>query len=186
MAIRIAGARSIAAAVLIIGAAGPLEAQERIARSFEQLQVLVRPGNRVSVEDASGQLVSGRILTLSASELVLIDDGGRHSFLAGDHLSIRQRRGDSLANGAWIGFASGAGFVLAAVAAEGGEYVSPGWVILGTGVYGAMGAGIGAGVDALVRHRHVIYDSIRSPPSAVTFSAIVGRKRAGAAVSWKF
>jgi len=165
----------------------PLQAQDRIARSFEQLQVFVSPGDTVLVRDDSGEEVSGRIARLTATELVVLVANTPRVFAATDPLRIRQRRGDSLANGTWIGFASGVGLAVVAVAADGGDYfASPGWVVVAAAIYGAMGAGIGVGVDALVRGRHVIYEQIPNRPPPVAVAPIVGPRRVGAMLAVRF
>ncbi len=52
-----------------------------VATSFEQLEVLVRPGTIVSLTDASGSELAGRIETLSPSALSLAIGGTRRDFL---------------------------------------------------------------------------------------------------------
>src|SRR5688572_9349940 len=69
-----------------------------VAESFEQLQVLVAPGNTVTVMNATGYRVSGRIDSLSPSILSLTANGSRRDYTEADVAFIRQRRGDSLAN----------------------------------------------------------------------------------------
>jgi hypothetical protein len=153
-----------------VSPAGAQGAGTAIAASFEQLQVLVKPGNIVTVTDAAGSEVSGRIEGLTPSVLSLGLGGARRDFNEADVTAIRQRRADSLANGAWWGFGVGAGLaglVLVAFAACDicdGE-VEPGVAAAAVGLYGAMGAGIGVGVDALIRRQQVIY---RRPGVAVS------------------
>ena len=132
-----------------------------VAASFDQLAVLVRPGNTVTLTDATGSEVYGRIEVLSSSTLSLAVDGTRRDFLETDVTVIRQRRGDSLANGAKWGFGIGLGLFALAIAGcdecrptSGIEY---GLTAFAGGLYGAMGAGIGVGIDALKRGEHTIY-----------------------------
>jgi hypothetical protein len=150
----------------------PLTARERrsevdgdagpgVAMSFDQLAVLVRPGNTVTLTDASGSEVYGRIETLSSSALSLAIDGTRRDFLATDVVEIRQRRGDSLANGAKWGFGIGVGLFALAIAGcdecrptSAGEYALTAFA---GGLYGALGTGIGVGIDALKRGEPTIY-----------------------------
>ena len=141
-------------------AAGDAQTDVRtgVAGSFEQLQVLVNPGSTVTLTDAAGSQVSGRVDSLTRSVLSLELNGARRDFNEADVMTIRQRRGDSLANGAWWGF--GAGAVIAALAI--GSCVEcfldePGWMVAAASLYGAMGAGFGVGVDALIRREQTIY-----------------------------
>jgi hypothetical protein len=152
-------ARALAVALLLAISAASAGAQE-LAGSFDQLRVLVRVGDAVRVTDSRGQEVRGSIADLSGSSLVLQAGGARRTFLEADIASIHQRRNDSLANGAKWGFAVGAGLgVLGGISIareyEGGSGVSliP---ILGL-VYGAIGAGAGAGIDAMHASEQPIY-----------------------------
>jgi hypothetical protein len=52
-------------------------------------------------------------------------------------------------------------------------------------VYGAMGAGLGVGIDALIRRRQVIYESASATSGAVLMP-LVGHKRAGAVIAFRF
>jgi hypothetical protein len=97
--------------------------------------------------------------------------GTRRDFNESDVMLIRQRRGDSLSNGAWWGFGIGAGLAVAVLLAYtacdlcDGE-LGPGEAAAAISVYGAMGAGVGVGVDALIRRPQTIY---RRPGLNVSF-----------------
>src|SRR5262245_60973119 len=97
--------------LILSGTAG--EAQE-LAGSFDQLRVLVKTGDRIVVTDDGGLEIRGTITALSRSALVLAVDGTRRTFGDGEIAAIRQRRPDSLANGAKWGFVVGAGLGLMA------------------------------------------------------------------------
>jgi hypothetical protein len=140
-----------------------------VAESFDQLQVLVKPGNTVDVTNAAGYRVSGRIDSLSPSILSLTANGIRRDHAEADVDFIRQRRGDSLANGARWGAGIGAALLAVAIAAcDECQLDSPAdyaVAAFATGAYAAMGAGIGVGVDALIRRPQVVY---RRPGLAVS------------------
>jgi len=156
------------------------------AHSFEQLQLLVGPGDRISIREGSEQEFSGRVVTLTSGELVVTVNGHNRAFRSDDTIQIRQRRGDSLANGTWWGFGIGAGFALIAVAVDNGLGNDAGWAIVAAAVYGGIGAGIGVAVDALIRSRPVIYDHPPSPPPTVAVAPLIGTHRAGALVALRF
>jgi hypothetical protein len=80
-----------------------------VAESFDQLQVLVRSGTTVDVTNAAGYRVSGRIDRLSPAILSVTANGIRRDYAEADVDFIRQRRGDSLANGARWGAGIGVG-----------------------------------------------------------------------------
>jgi len=135
------------------------EAQE-LAGSFDQLRVLVKHGDTVRVTDGAGEEVRGTITGLSSSSLDLMVGGTRRTFLETDISAIHQRRNDSLANGAKWGFVAGAALGVLGGIAIAREYESGGGgayiPILGL-VYGSIGAGAGAGIDAMHRSEQVIF-----------------------------
>ena len=131
-----------------------------LAGSFEQLRVLVKAGDTVRVTDAAGEEVRGTVTDLSSTSLALKVDGTRRTFLERDVTAVYQRRNDSLANGAKWGFVAGAALgVLGGITiareyegASGSSFIP----ILGI-VYGSIGAGAGAGIDAMHRSEQVIF-----------------------------
>ena len=90
-------ARMAGGAVILglLAAASPIEAQQ-FASTFDQLSVLVKPGDTVSVTDDTGRETRGTIAALSPSSLELMVAGTRQSFLEGQTRTIRHRRSDSL------------------------------------------------------------------------------------------
>jgi hypothetical protein len=61
--------------LLFAGTATAADAQE-IAGSFDQLRVLVKPGDTVTLTDSTGNETRGKILTLSSTSLALsVGDG---------------------------------------------------------------------------------------------------------------
>ena len=134
------------------------EAGTGVAASFEQLQVLVSPGSTVTVEDVAGSQVSGRIDSLTPSVLLLDVNNARRDFNEADVTTIRQRRGDSLANGAWWGFGVGVGIAALAMASCWDCFSDePAWIGAAVAMYGALGTGFGVGIDALVRRQQIIF-----------------------------
>ena len=144
---------------LLITLPAASNAQE-LAGSFEQPRVLVKTGDTVRVTDSHGEEVRGSITELSSSSLALRVAGTQRTFLAGDITSIRQRRPDPLTNGAKWGFIVGAGLGLLAGITIASEYEgSSGTALipmLGL-VYGGIGAGAGAGIDAMHSSERVIF-----------------------------
>jgi hypothetical protein len=132
-----------------------------LAESFEQLQVLVRPGDLVTVTTTTGYRVSGRINSVSPWVLALTANGIRRDYAVADVNTVRQRRSDSLANGAKWGASIGAALLAVAIAAcDECRFDSPddyAVAVFATGAYAAMGAGVGVGIDALIRRPHTVY-----------------------------
>lgn len=162
-----------------------VDAQE-IAGSFDQLRVLVKPGDKITVTDDAGREVTGSIAELSPSSLALVAGGQRRSLQATDINTIRQRRSDSLANGAKWGFGVGAGLGLLAglaMAEAYGESDAGAMVVIGALVYGGIGAGIGVGVDAMNSANQVIYARRTTSAARVSLAPLVSHQRRGVFVS---
>lgn len=164
---------------LLLVVATTAEAQQ-IAGTFDQLRVLVKPGDTLTITDAAGQRLRGKLADLSESSLVLEASGTRRVLQAADVDIIEKRGSDSLKNGALIGFSIGAGLVGSAIGASTGEW---GYAALGAVVYGGIGAGIGVGIDALIEGRRVIYAGSRSTRSFFNIAPIVSRSRKGVLVT---
>lgn len=167
---------------VLLAAAMPAAAQG-IANSFEELRLLVRPGDTITIRSSAGAEVTGKIDSLSRSSLVL-RDGERREFLEADVTSILQRRGDSLVNGALWGMAAGAGFIAVAAAAS-CEGDCDGFVVAAALVYSGLGAAIGIGIDALVMSRYVVYEKARRSV-AWRVSPLLTPRRQGVAVTLSF
>ena len=90
---------------------GIAAAQEPV-RSFDQLDVRLKPGDTVWVTDAQGREVKGKIQTLAPDAMVLKGDGPR-TFAASDVSLIRERDDDALRNGTLIGLGVGGGLATA-------------------------------------------------------------------------
>ena len=181
--------RSIAMLVVILlGAATDARAQE-VAGTFDQLRVLVKAGDTISVTDNAGRELTGKIAELSSTSLALLVGGQRHDLPAAEVNTIRQRRGDPLANGAKWGFGIGATLGLLgglAVANESDDDSDAAFVVFGTLFYAGVGAGIGAGLDALIASRQVIYARRSSASARLTLKPFATRRRQGAMVAIAF
>jgi hypothetical protein len=174
------------AVTCLLFAAPCVFAQE--ASSFEQLQMLVGPDDAVVVTDFSGNQTRGRIAALSPSALRLIVNGTARDIPQSEVLEIRQRRSDSLANGAKYGAIAGGTFgVLGAILvcaqeADCGQWV-PGVLV----VYTALGTGIGVGIDALIiRQRTIFRAPARTSFSRVRVAPILTAERKGLSFSISF
>jgi hypothetical protein len=154
------------------------------ADSFEQLRLLVRPGDTVSVTDTAGREVTGTITVLSSSSLTMLVNGTRQDLTEREVATIRRRRSDSLWNGAIWGLVSGAALsgALISFAESDGAGDAAGFVA----AYGAVGLGIGVGVDALITHRKVIYERPATRAGKVSVSPMWGNKRQGVLVTMNF
>jgi len=147
----------ILAAGAIAMTSAPALAQEK-ATTLEQLRVLVGRGDKVRLTDGEGHEMNGRIEGLSASELALRVGDSERRLKESEIRTIRVRKDDSLADGAWTGFAVG-GTLGLLVGLSISHEVGASAVPLLTAFYGGIGAGIGVGFDAMVTHDRTIYNS---------------------------
>jgi len=165
--------------------AGDVSAQE--AHSFEQLEVLVKPGEKIEVLGADGTLSSGKMESLTPTSLRVSINGSIRDYAQKDAIEIKKRKGDSLWNGAAIGAASGAGVGILDWVAEGGCDCTAGDVVAIVGVFSAMGAGVGIAIDALITHRKTIY---RSPAptslSRLALAPLLSSRSKGVTVKFSF
>lgn len=147
----------------------------------------VRSGDTVWMTGTDGAQARGVVVGVEPSAIVVAVDGREQRRQIAD-LREMWRDGDSLSNGIkWgaltgLGVGLGIGGAMAAVAGnEGGEIAGPFVATLGLSVAGGMA--IGAGLDALVHGRTVVY---RATPSKVTVRPSVTGKSRGLLVSVRF
>ena len=172
---------------LCVMAASSVAHAQGIANSFNELRLMVRTGDSLSVISNEGREVNGKLIDLSSQSLSIRVGDSQQEWQEGDVAMIRQRRHDSLANGALWGLAAGVssgGLLAAGLAALGGGG-REGTVALVAAAFGAMGAGIGAGVDALIAKRVPIFER-RSAGTSVGVTPILNTGRTGARVSIRF
>jgi len=163
-----------------------VECSAQLVSSFEQLQVLVKPGDNIYVTDAAGDTTKGRIAELSPSSLSLVVNGKRRDLAQTDVREIRQWRSDSLKNGALIGAGVGGGLAAIAIAAI--DCYGCGAEAVGAIAYSAgIGAAIGVGLDALIPSKQMIFFN-QSKGSAGKFQIkpILNRSNKGVKVAFSF
>ena len=150
--------------------------------TFDRLALQLNQGDSVIVTHSDGRRLRGRIVDLSASTLALQIDGLRRDLDGSDISVIRHRERDSLTNGAAIGFASGVAIIVGL--ARIGDLSAAGFMYLSS-LFGAAGAGIGAGLDAMHQEPRVVY---RAAPSnrRLAVSPVVSPERQGVSVSLGF
>ena len=152
-----------------------------VARSFEQLGVLVSPGQKISVTDVEGRRYSGTIAGLSSSSLSVMVGNELRQLRESDIAALRQRRSDSLGNGALWGLAAG---VTVGMVQCGRCHVGPGLAI--GALYGGAGASIGVALDALVKSDLVVYQNRGSAATRVSVVPQLAPSHQGVALSIKF
>ena len=171
-------ARFLAMTVMVAVLGGHADAQE-LASDLSQLRVLVKPGDVLTVTDAGGQKVRGRLTRLDDSGIVLaLRDNQTRQFDGQVLMTIEKRGGDSLKNGALIGLATGGIVgVLGGVGyanAYDGNYAA--WALAYGLVYGGLGTAIGTGIDALITGNRVVFAKSRT---TISIAPVLDRHRKG-------
>lgn len=164
--------------VLVALTTTPSLAEAQTASSFDQLGLLVNQGDRIAVTDRAGQELQGRLVDLSPATLSLLVDNLRHDLQEAEISVVRRRQRDSLKNGALLGFMSGAVVATSLMAGDCAWSCYPVAAALYTSLFGAAGAGIGAGLDALKVNSQIVFGSRRPAqrlhPDSVTNGAALG------------
>jgi hypothetical protein len=134
---------------------------------------------------AEGARVSGRVMKLSPTSLVLVEDGAPTT-IAYDKIVRVEKSTHRLKKGAWIGFASGAALAIpVAISLCDGDCA--GWEpVLFSAYYGGLGAAAGVGIGAIVnaakKNGDVLYDA-RRKTTTMTLAPILSPTRKGMAFS---
>jgi len=151
----------------------------------------VKEGQKVRITDDQGREWQGRIEELAPNHLVLLTKDRQLRDVPYAAILRIDRPHDTLANGALIGFVSGAVYGLLAVLAEENADCEPGaffscgdptaaaYVVIPP-VLGAVGAGIGVAIDALVRRDPTLF---RRRDSRVMLAPLLGREVRGVSLS---
>jgi hypothetical protein len=167
----------------LVALATPATAQERLT----DLHRILPRGERIVVTDTSGHTTEATVAGIESTGLRIIVDGVNREIAESDVREIH-RRGDSLRNGAIIGAVAGG-----ALGAVGGYYLSMlfenearsgvGPFIYVIGIGAASGAAIGAGVDALIPGKTLVY---RRGERTVRVAPMISADARGASVRINF
>jgi hypothetical protein len=163
------------------------EVMAQTAQSFEQLQLLVKPGDKVSVTDPMGVVTEGKIEGLSSALLRLRVNSAIQDLSESDVKMIRQRRNDSLKNGTLIGAGVGLGIGVVYLVACATYECTTGEAVGGALIYTGFGAAIGVGIDALIKSKETIYlGRTKVTLNLHSIKPILSPNRKGVAMSFSF
>jgi hypothetical protein len=138
---------------LMTGAFATSVAAQPATTSFDQVRYLIKGGDKVAVRDATGATIRGRVVDVSAAWLTLRVRGGQRLLSETDVSRITMRRHDPSLKSALVGGIVPGGIAAGFASAEGTKFA------IGAGlIWGGMGAGLGAGVQAIVGKRHLVYE----------------------------
>ncbi len=179
------------AAMLIVSAFGGSTASAQIrVTNIDQLRRELSPGDALTIVQATGESVRGRLLRLGDKDLDIRTEAGPATGAERRRLDVTiplstiqslERPRDSTVNGALIGAGVGAGVSLAvfihAVAVdrnEVDEWIGP--YLLATGIFTAVGAGAGWAIDRAHSKPHIRFDAPSSKSTQIRIVPLLGRR----------
>jgi hypothetical protein len=176
--------KRIARLVLFCGGASSAVSAQTPEVARRSLEAALTPGMTVWITESGGQEARARIVGVSGDAVTATADGDIRRFRMADVARVRVRRSDSVLNGALIGagaaVASGLSLCRLTEPWENcRDDVGPMLRI------GALGAGIGIGVDALIRGHRTIYEAPNGS-TRLRAAPIVGRGAGGLQLSLTF
>ncbi len=155
--------------------AGPAAAQP----ADPVLAGALQPGSTVWILTATAPELKVRVVDLTPDSVVVTSGAERETVAFADIVRVRARRSDSLINGMAIGAgaAIGAGLTLCRTTESWRNCLTSTWPIIRIGL---VGAGIGAGIDALIRPRRTVFET--GGNARFTVAPVFGRQAVGATV----
>lgn len=166
--------RVSASLVLVLMTSAAAEAEQvQVAESFDQLRVVVNRDANIWVTLTTGQEIEGRVADLSTSSLTL--ERMPRALLENEVAAIRQRRADSVKNGAWWGLGAGVGVGLIAAGIGAGAdagYLGESTAIAPVLIAAPLCSLLGAAVDAMIHGKQVIYTRGARSSGRLTSSSV--------------
>jgi hypothetical protein len=158
-------------AVLVLFSATTASAQTADT-ARPDLGSLLTPGTTVWITDFSGQEQRGRIIGVSGDAVTISADGVSRRLTTDDIRRVAVRQSDSLLNGALIGAgaAIASGLFLCTRTEPWENCRDDAGPMLRIG---AIGAGVGIGIDAVIRGRRTIYGADRG--ARLRVAPVLGR-----------
>ncbi len=177
--------RRIALLILLSASSVSAVSAQTTQGAEPNLATILTPGMTVWMTDSGGREERSRIVSVSGGIVTATAGADTRRLNATDVVRVRVRDSDSLINGALIGASAAvASGLLLCRLTETWENcrddVGPMLRI------GAIGAGVGIGIDALMRKRKTIYDAENSSTTQLFAAPIVARGTGGLRVSLRF
>ena len=181
---RLAMAAAVAAIIAMPSLSVAEQQPDKPVAAFQELPLLVNLGDRVTVTDDTGRELQGALVDLTPYALSILADGTRYDLGASGITTIRRRHLDPVSNGVLLGLLTGAGLAGVGVALTS---FNPDLATYSgaAALYGGVGAGFGAIVDALNTGSEVIYETGGSS-GRLSVGPRVSRDSTGVVVSLGF
>ena len=179
--LRLAMVAAVAVIIVMPSQSAAKEPPETPPAAFQDLPLLVNPGDRTTVTDDTGRELQGDLVDISPSALSALVAGTRYDLQRARLTVIRQRRRDSVKNGALLGFLAGAGFAVAGLATSDHQVYPEQWALIPVGM-GFTGLIIGVAVDSVITKSTLIFSQKKSV-RGVSVAPLISRDRKGVTVS---
>jgi hypothetical protein len=155
------------------------------AGTFDELLTRVKRGETIWVTDRTGRENEARVVDLANRTLALEIGGHRLALTDADVVRVRRVRHDPLWDGAVVGLVATLAYPIwfCSQSYESGETCGEnlGELVLS----GLVGAAAGAGIDALITKRRIVYEA-QVGSSTLQLRPLVSRRTQGLEVSWRF
>ena len=123
---------------------------------MDQLKLILEKGDKMTLVDSSGKSTTGRIERMAPDAIDVRVEGTVRTFAEKDIRQITRTKPDSPLNGVLIGAAVGFGATLPINLGVAGRNEKD-LAVAASAVWGLIGSGIGAVVDACVHQKQMIY-----------------------------
>ena len=144
--------------IVLVCLADPASAQD--AGPFAELAQRVEAGDEVRVTFSGGRDRNAQVVGVTPLTLSVLDRGTKVALGEADVWFVHHREDDPTGNGFWVGFAAGVAsgtlWYLGAYCAGGCDPETRDIALVG-GLFGAVGAWIGVGVDSSIRREEEVY-----------------------------
>ena len=140
--LRLAMVAAVAVIIVMPSQSAAQEPPETPPAAFQDLPLLVNLGDRIAVTNDIGRELQGDLVDISPSALSALVAGTRYDLQESQYTVSRQRRQDSVKNGALLGLLVGAGSA-AVVLASSDDYIYPVQWALTPVAMGGVGLSIG-------------------------------------------
>lgn len=176
--------KRIALLILFSASTGSAVSAQTPQGAERNLETTLIPGMTVWITDSSGREEKTRIVGMSGDIVTTTAGDQIRRLRTADVMRVRVRHSDPVINGALIGAgaALASGLFLC--------HLTESWEVCRGNVgpmfrIGAIGAGVGIGIDALIRGRRTIYEAARGA-TRLRAAPIIARRTGGLQVSLSF
>jgi len=158
----------------------PTLASAQPVASFTELPQRLNVGDTVTVDRMDGTQTRGQLVRMTP-DLLMVKTAADEVALASDQVRRIAVCCDPLLNGALIGLAAGAVLGVSASRSIAEDTPSVAFDLLAAGLLGGVGAGLGVGLDALIRTHKTVY---QAPRVSARVSLAPGRQQVSLRLRW--